>query len=76
LNDKISAEEKKDAIKRMNKILDEFENTLKRAESIYKDAVEKGDLDLQKRLLKNINKIRREEESIQNLISGICEISK
>lgn len=76
MNDKISAEEKKDAIKRMNKILDEFENTLKRAESIYKDAVEKGDLDLQKRLLKNINKIRREEESIQNLISGICEISK
>lgn len=75
MNDKISAEEKKDAVKRMNKILDEFENTLKRAESIYKEAVEKGDLDLQKRLLKNINKIRREEASIQNLISGICEIS-
>jgi len=76
LNDKISAEEKRDAVKRMNKILYEFENTLKKAQEIYREAVEKGDLELQKRLLKNINKIKREEASIQNLISGICEISK
>ena len=76
MNNKISAEEKNDAVKRMNKILHEFENTLRRAEDIYKEAVEKGDLDLQKRLLKNINKIKREEASIQNLIFGICEISK
>lgn len=76
MNDKISAEEKRDAVKRMNKILYEFENTLKKAQEIYREAVEKGDLELQKRLLKNINKIKREEASIQNLISGICEISK
>ena len=73
---KITTEEKTDAVKRMNKILVEFESTLKRAEDIYKIAVKKGDLDLQKKLLKNINKIKREEESIQNIISGICEISE
>ena len=73
---KITTEEKTDAVKRMNKILGEFESTLKRAEDIYKIAVKKGDLDLQKKLLKNINKIKREEESIQNIISGICEISE
>jgi predicted Zn-dependent peptidase len=76
LNDKISIEERNDAVKRMNRILDEFESTLKRAEIIYKEAVEKGDIDLQKKLLKNINKIKKEEASIQNLIAGICEISK
>ena len=74
--DKISIVEKNDAVKRMNKILEEFEFTLKRAEEIYKEAVEKGDLDLQKKLLKNINKIKKEEESIKNLILGICEISE
>ena len=55
--------------------LQEFEEALKRAELIYKEAVEKGDFDLQKRLLENINKIKQEEEPIQNLISGICEMS-
>ncbi|UCF50001.1 MAG: hypothetical protein JSU91_00540 [Thermoplasmatales archaeon] len=73
---KITSEEKNDAVKRMNKILEEFESTLKRAEDIYKVAVKKGDLNLQKKLLKNINKIKREEESILNIISGICEISE
>jgi len=76
LNSQISIEEKNDAVKRMKKILQEFEDTLKKAEIIYKEAVEKGDLDLQRRLLENINKIKREEATIQNLISGICEISK
>ncbi len=72
----ITIEEKNDAVKRMNKILAEFESTLKRAEDIYRVAVKKGDLNLQKKLLKNINKIKKEEESIQNIISGICEISE
>jgi hypothetical protein len=76
LNNQISIEEKNDALKRMKKILQEFEDTLQKAEIIYKEAVEKGDLELQKRLLENINKIKREEETIQNLISGICEISE
>ena len=75
MQNQISIEEKNDALKRMKKILQEFEETLKRAELIYKEAVEKGDLDLQKRLLENINKIKQEEATIQNLISGICEIS-
>jgi hypothetical protein len=74
LNDQISNEERDDALKRMKKILDEFDNTLKEAEIIYKEAVEKGDLELQKKLLKNINKIKQEEESIQNLIYEIREI--
>jgi len=74
LDSQISKEEKNDAVKRMKKILKEFENTLQKAEIIYKEAVEKGDLELQKKLLKNINKIKQEEESIQNLICGICEI--
>jgi len=76
LNNKITTEEKNDAVKRMKKILDKFEYTLQKAENIYKEAVKKGDLDLQKRLLKNINKIKREEASIQSLIYGICELSK
>ena len=75
MENQISIEEKNDALKRMKKILQEFEEALKRAELIYKEAVEKGDLDLQKRLLENINKIKQEEETIQNLISGICEMS-
>jgi len=74
LNDQISNEERDDALKRMKKILDEFDNTRKEAEIIYKEAVEKGDLELQKKLLKNINKIKQEEESIQNLIYEIREI--
>ena len=74
MNNQISIEEKNDAVKRMKKILQEFENTLQKAEIIYKEAVKKGDLVLQKKLLKNINKIKQEEESIQNLIYGICEI--
>ena len=76
MNNKITTEEKNDAVKRMKKILDKFEYTLQKAENIYKEAVKKGDLDLQKRLLKNINKIKREEASIQSLIYGICELSK
>jgi hypothetical protein len=75
LNNQISLQEKNDALKRMKKILQEFEDALKRAEIIYKEAVEKGDLDLQKRLMENIIKIKREEATIQNLINGICEIS-
>lgn len=74
MNDQISNEERDDALKRMKKILDEFDNTRKEAEIIYKEAVEKGDLELQKKLLKNINKIKQEEESIQNLIYEIREI--
>ena len=64
----ILVEERNNAIKRMKRILDEFEDTLKIAENIYEDAVKKGDVKIQKEIQKRIEKIKREENSIQNII--------
>ena len=64
----ILAEERNNAIIRMKKILDEFEDTLKIAETIYEDAVKKGDIKIQKEIQKRIEKIKREEASIHNII--------
>jgi len=64
----ILAEEKNNAIIRMKKILEEFEDTLKTAENIYEDAVKKGNIKIQKEIQKRIEKIKREEASIHNII--------
>ena len=64
----ILAEEKNNAIIRMKKILDEFEDTLKTAQNMYEDAVKKGDIKIQKEIQKRIEKIKREEASIHNII--------
>jgi len=64
----ISAEEKNNTIKRMKRILDEFEDTLKLAENLYEDAVMKGDVKIQKEIQKQIDKIKREEASLHNII--------
>jgi hypothetical protein len=64
----IQAEDRYNAIIRMKKILDEFENTLKIAENMYEDAVKKGDIKIQKEIQKRIEKIKREEASIHNII--------
>lgn len=64
----ILAEERENAIKRMKRILDEFEDTLKTAENIYEDAVKKGDVKIQKEIQKRIEKIKREEASLHCII--------
>jgi hypothetical protein len=64
----ILAEDRNNAIIRMKKILDEFENTLKIAENMYEDAVKKGDIKIQKEIQKRIEKIKKEEASIHNII--------
>ncbi len=64
----ILAEERNNAIKRMKRILDEFEDTLRTAENIYEDAVKKGDVKIQKEIQKRIEKIKREEASLYNII--------
>ncbi len=74
MTDKIKNKEKSDAIKRIEKILSEFEDALKIAENVYEDAVEKGDLKLQKEIQKKIDHIKREEASIQNILLGIKTI--
>jgi hypothetical protein len=71
MNDEISAEEKNNAIKRIKRILDEFENTLKTAENVYEDAVKKKDEKIQKEIQKRIEKIKREEASLNNIIIGL-----
>ena len=71
---KIKNKEKSDAIKRIEKILSEFEATLKTAENVYEDAVKKGDLKLQKEIQKKIDHIKKEEASIQNILLGIRTI--
>ena len=71
MNDEITAEEKNNAIKRIKRILDEFENTLKTAENVYKDAVKKKDEKIQKEIQKQIEKIKREEASLNNIIIGL-----
>ena len=71
MTDEISAEEKNNAIKRVKRILDEFENTLKTAESLYEDAVRKKDEKTQKEIQKRIEKIKREEASLNNFIIGL-----
>ena len=68
MTDEILAEEKNNAIKRMERILDEFEDTLKTAENVYEDAVKKGDVKIQKEIQKQIEKIKREEASLHNII--------
>ena len=69
----ISAEEKNNTIKRMKRILDEFEDTLKLAENLYEDAVMKGDVKIQKEIQKQIDKIKREEASLHNIILELGE---
>ena len=64
----ILAEERNNAIIRMKRILDEFEETLKIAENIYADAVKKGDVKIQKEIQKRIEKIKREEASLHSII--------
>jgi Zn-dependent oligopeptidase len=68
VNDEIPAEEKNNAIKQMKRILDEFEDTLKTAENVYEDAVKKGDVKIKKEKQKKIEKIKREEASLHNII--------
>jgi hypothetical protein len=68
VTDEIPAEEKKYAIKRMKRILDAFEDTLKTAENVYEDAVKKGDVKIKKKIQKQIEKIKREEASLHNII--------
>jgi hypothetical protein len=64
----ISAEEKNNAIKRMKRILDEFEDSLRTAENLYEDAVKKGDVKIQKEIQKKIEMIKREEASLHTII--------
>ena len=68
MNDEIPAEEKNNAIKQMKRILDEFEDTLKTAENVYEDAVKKGDVKVKKEKQKKIEKIKREEASLHNIL--------
>ena len=73
MTDEISAEEKNDAIKRIKRILDAFEGTLKTAENVYEDAVKKGDVKIRKKIQKQIEKIKREESSLHNIILELGE---
>ena len=66
--DEIPVEEKNNAVKRIKRILDEFEDTLKTAENVYEDAVRKGDVKIKKKIQKQIEKIKREEASLHNII--------
>ena len=68
MTDEIPAKEKNNAIKRMKRILDAFEDTLKTAENLYEDAVKKGDVKIKKKIQKQIEKIKREEASLHNII--------
>ena len=70
----ITSEEKNDAIRRLKRILDEFDNALKTAEKVYEDAVKKGDIELQNEIQKKIESIKKEEASIQNILLGIKAI--
>ena len=71
MTDNIPAEKKNNAIKRIKRILDRFEDTLKTAENVYEDALRKGDLKIQKQIQKKIEKIKREETSLNNIIIGL-----
>jgi predicted DNA-binding protein YlxM (UPF0122 family) len=73
VTDEISAEEKNDAIKRIKRILDAFEDTLKTAENVYEDAMKKGDVKIRKKIQKQIEKIKREESSLHNIILELGE---
>jgi len=64
----ISVEEKNNTIKRMKRIINEFENSIKLAENLYENAVMKGDVKIQKEIQKQIEKIKREEASLLNII--------
>ena len=68
MTDKMSAEEKNNAIKRMKKILFEFETMLKTAEDVYEDAMKTGDVKIQKEVQKQIEKIKREEIQLHTII--------
>jgi hypothetical protein len=70
----ISAEEKNDAVRRLERILNEYNNALKTAEKVYEDAAKKGDLELQKQIQKKIESIKKEETSIKNILTGIKAI--
>ena len=71
MTDEIPAEEKNNAIKRIKRILDGFEDALKTAENVYEDALRKGDLKIQKEIQKKIKIIKREETSLNNIIIGL-----
>ena len=72
--DEISAEEKNNAIKRINRILDAFEDTLKTAENVYEDAVKKGDIKIQREIQKRMEKIKREEDTLHNIILELGKV--
>ena len=74
MTDEISTEEKNNAIKRINRILDAFEDTLKTAENVYEDAVKKGDIKIQREIQKRMEKIKREEDTLHNIILELGKV--
>ena len=75
MTDKITTEEKNNGIQRIKQILHEFEDALKIAENIYKDAVRKGNARIQKEIQKQIEKIKKEEASLNNIIIGLEHVN-
>jgi len=73
VTDEIPAEEKNNAIKRIKRILDAFEDTLKTAENVYENAVKNGDVKIKKKIQKQMEKIKREEASLHNIILELGE---
>ena len=73
MTDEIPAEEKNNAIKRIKRILDAFEDTLKTAENVYENAVKNGDVKIKKKIQKQMEKIKREEASLHNIILELGE---
>jgi len=74
MTEKITPEERNNAIIRIQKILNEYEDALKSAQHIYEDAVKKQNIKLQKEIQKKIEHIKKEEASIQNVLIGIKSI--
>jgi hypothetical protein len=74
MTNKISTEEKNNAVKRIENILNEFDQALKTAEKVYEDAIKKGNIQLQREIQKKIDHIKKEEASIQNILVGIKAI--
>lgn len=74
MTEKITPEERNNAIIRIQKILNEYEDALKSAQHIYEDAVKNQNIKLQKEIQKKIEHIKKEEASIQNVLIGIKSI--
>jgi hypothetical protein len=67
----IIIQDRKNGIKRVKNILNQFEETLQTAENLYTDAVKDGNIIIQKEAQKKVDNIKKEIAYLNKIVFGL-----